>query len=564
MLGQNNREVSDGNTQKQHESEVRTVIEQADTTVVVNGAYKTGALPLQIATVLIGIWWGVWLFIKLKLLWGLEYTSDLIIHTQKSRSFLYGLPILYDNVHGPHPYHNNFIELLLGPLTHFWGAIGLIIPLYLSYLLAVVYSVLVARACVPTAQIQVFYLAIGLMLGPVGFWTLDDLVYGWHPENFALPLCVILAAALLRQDRVFAIVSFVLLAAVHETAAVAACGVHILYREIVCFDGRLSFSARTRLWLKIGIPWLLVFISGLVLQRKWDPAGGDRLSDVLSKATHSPELLIAQLPLLWAQLLLLLVSCGFLIFGFTRRWRHALLTLLFCSPLILSGTLADLAYTFDVSHDMHNVFWSPRFSFIWGVVLAGGLFSAGRSASPPAIGDERLALHLESSGRHDPLRSRKVLLLIVAVFLTWTLQHELLKEIRAYDVVNRIRNTFHGELMAKRYLRLEQRVLKCLAKKIGWRVPIYVNPNLWGYFHAHDIERDREDNPYRRRPEVVICDTRVRDPFDVGCRTVQDKLIAERVDTSVDVRGLRVSYVAARSPEVSACLTKNRAPRIPK
>ena len=316
---------------------------------------------------------GCFLTIKLKLFYGLAYTSDLFIHTQKSRSFLYGLPLLYDNIHGPHPYHNTFLELALSPFSALFGASGLITAYWVVCASVFTWMIYSSRSAPYAGRVYIPIMIFSSLLGPIGFWTLDNPVYGWHPEMLSLPCGVGLAVSLIEGRRTLILVFSLACLLTHEIGAVLAASIHLLFFYIKQLPGTTGIQQIIKRHVQILWPWVVLFAVGLLIQRLWDSAGSGRLDGVIQQLqTDTGRKLALGLASPLAQLLAI-SSLGFLVL--TRSLKHALMTLFCATPAILAGAGAGLAYGDFPGAEMHNIFWPPRWSFIWAITISGTFFS---------------------------------------------------------------------------------------------------------------------------------------------------------------------------------------------
>jgi hypothetical protein len=478
--------------------------------------------------------------LKLGLFFGFEYTSDLFVHIEKSRSFLLGKPLLYDNIHGPHPFHNTLVELLFAPFTWFWGALGLLVP-YLLFLVGSFYAVLRwADRLQPYARAHVVTFLFAGLMGPVGFWMLDNPIYGWHPEMMAFPLALLLAVGLVREHTLMVRLSAVGMVLTHELGAVVCGCIFLLHYTIVKAPHEKSWLGMFKRQLLIVLPWIALFFAGLVLQHYWDPVGAGRLSGVLRQLREqaSREDVGVMLTRLWW----LLCTCGFVFFLFPLRPKAFLATLAACAPLILATTAAGFAYTVTPSKDTHNVFWPPRFAFTWGILAAGVIFSYATVQQKQASRWVWLKL--------APLAAALVYAQMYAVF-----------EIRGYSVVERAGLVIHGRTHHAKFTPEELRVLDCIERQTPKTTPVYLSPFLWNAFHTHQIHQYRPDNPLRLPPEITICDDPNRDWIDRGsCKKIRDEVFPANELREVKAGGLEISYREPHAAVVMSCVEPRKRP----
>ena len=477
---------------------------------------------------------GFWLILKILLIQGYSYTSDMIIHVQKSRSYLFGYPLLYDNIHGPKPYHNTFLELVLGPLTALFGTYGLIFPTILIYFLAISSVLRLAdEQQDETKRWQLLIVVFVFILGPAGFWMFDNPVYGWHPEPLAFPLAIFWATSLLRGKRLQKIVSALLLVFVHENGPVIACMIELGFELVRNHPAPLFTKPKLLGLFKIASFWFAVFVGELIVQRLWDPAGADRLSGVLDfKLLTSAETLRSIL-VMYGQLVVLLFACVLIIFLYGARVFDAGVALFAMLPSILTLTLASLAYTRTPHEDMQNVFWPPRFAFIWGTGIAIVLFSI--------ILRERKAIR------------RPGIQLAGIAFAALAAQSLFLKGVRDYSMTARVRSIFSHQLIADRFKPEERALLDCLDDHIPARAPVFLNGDLWMAFHRHEIDKYTEGNPYRRLADVIVCDQLGRGVYEYGCGKMQERAKADPDYRQETYQGFTAAYRAQYAQMFRSC-----------
>lgn len=482
---------------------------------------------------------GAWFYLKVTLFRSLEYTADCIIHTQKAQSFLYGYPLLYDNFHGPRPYHNTFIELLLAPLVFFFGTYGLFIASTALLLFALLEILALANRA--SREKCILYSIVGFVFlaGPVGFWMFDNPIYGWHPETLSFPIAILLAIGLIKNKRSGGAERnfwfwLVLLLLTHENGAVVVCALLLMF-ELLSVEGIGSFNrALVKRLCVITFSCILIFMAGLLVQKLWDDAGSARLQSALSLSTFSQQAVVLDVLSMWRALFQLLFACAFALLVYRLQIYPFLVLILCVIPVLITGTVAGLVYNSRVSLDSHNIFWAPRFAFVWGTVLSGILLSIDRL-------------------RPKSLTWMQYFVLVLLVTGSVWFQDFSLRHIRSYDVSNRISSVLGHRLNSFRFLPKERKFLKCLARKVTRRVPVYSNGDLWAIFHMNNIDRFTPDNPYRQYPEIIACDTQSRVSFPYGCIEMQNEKEGIGYATT-QVEGLSVHYQKSHEREVLGCL----------
>jgi hypothetical protein len=215
-----------------------------------------------------------------------------------------------------------------------------------------------------------------------------------------------------------------------------------------------------------------------------------------------------------------------------------LATALCCLPMCCAMLLASLAYTANIRMDTHNILWSPRFSFVFGIACSGLFFSLLRWKSTK----DRLAAWC-----------------CYALFLgAWgmLLQFYLLEMIRGYSVVERVGTVVNKELTRSRFTVRELAMMECLNSTIQLGTPIFPANSLWSAFHSHNIDPWNKTNPYRSYPEIRICDTRNRLAYEGNCLAVtagekQDRHLRKR-----PYEGLELHFLKRHQPTIKKCVSQ--------
>ncbi|MCB0328006.1 MAG: hypothetical protein KDD70_00040 [Bdellovibrionales bacterium] len=505
---------------------------RTNTITLVSSLFSAPFLLGLIASVILAVWCA-W---KIYLMHALEYTSDLLVHVQKARSYLYGYPLLYDNFYGPHPYHNTFTQLLFAPFTHLYGAIGLFVPTTLIYALSIYLIISLASRLEVERRWTLYVVSIVLILGPIGFWMFDDPVYGWHPEPLVFPLGIFFALSLVTRKRVVSILMAMLVALTHEGGPILAWSIQTMYELIV--NRSRFFSARKAYLMRLGtilIFWALLFVIGVIVQRTWDPAGAGRFDQVINLIRQDYQAVLMGLLVILGRLALLLTACCFIGFFVGLQFKEMFITILCVLPLVAVGIFGSLAYSADLIGNFHNIFWPSRFAFVWGAVISGLIISVSSS----------------TSFSPQPLLGLRLILLCV---VSLPAQFYWLKEYRDYDLFERFERPFDEKSMAAKFRDDELALVECLGDSIPNRVPILVTAVLRGAFHSHFLIGGNKDNPYRSEPQIYICEFLVRDPYDRECQEQQLHSIEELGYRKREVYGIRVSYTRDARKLVKACM----------
>ena len=170
----------------------------------------------------------IWFFIK-----QFQFQSpdqsfvDALIALQISKGWIDGRPFMFESYNGFHStFHNYYIMLPMGLVTWFTGVYGLFI-IYLGLLAFLLIKL--GRWITKLSDQNWFstWLAILIyMIGPFAFLIFIDR-FGWHPEQYFLPLLTLSAYYLSRRKWILSITFLVLTASVKETSSALICGLLI-------------------------------------------------------------------------------------------------------------------------------------------------------------------------------------------------------------------------------------------------------------------------------------------------------------------------------------------------
>lgn len=158
-----------------------------------------------------------------------ENFVDGLIALQLSRGWLEGRPVLFDTYYGSHWLHHNYYFILLtGFVTKFTGLYGLFL-IYLGLLgtfLAKFYCSIRSRV-----WYNDWFIILLFSVGPIAYHVyLDN--YGWHPEQYFLPLLGLFALSLARRKWVEVVIWGLLILSIKETAIVLLCGL-LLFASVL-------------------------------------------------------------------------------------------------------------------------------------------------------------------------------------------------------------------------------------------------------------------------------------------------------------------------------------------
>jgi len=151
-----------------------------------------------------------------------ENFVDGLIALQLSRGWLEGRPILFDTYYGSHWLHHNYYFILLtGFVTKFTGLYGL----FLIYLgLLGTFFIKFYRSIRSRYWLNDWFILILFGVGPIAYHVyLDN--YGWHPEQYFLPLLGLFSLSLARRKWLEVLIWGLLTLCIKETSIVLLCGV---------------------------------------------------------------------------------------------------------------------------------------------------------------------------------------------------------------------------------------------------------------------------------------------------------------------------------------------------
>src|SRR5947208_2286694 len=165
----------------------------------------------------------IWVFVfKLKTFYALGYTSDLFVYVQLARSWLEGRGLLHDNCFGNHlAIHTYFLLLPLGLVAKPFGAPGLLFVLSASVGAAYFWAVRILRLLGVAGLLAVVLAAI-VLISPISVGFNQEWYFGFHVEDLAPALCLILFYFVLQRRLIPSIVIGLAVISVKEDAPIAA------------------------------------------------------------------------------------------------------------------------------------------------------------------------------------------------------------------------------------------------------------------------------------------------------------------------------------------------------
>lgn len=158
-----------------------------------------------------------------------ENFGDGLIALQLSRGWLEGRPLLFDTYYGYHWLHHNYYFILLtGFVTKFTGIYGLFI-VYLG-LLGLFLGKWI-RSYHKNDWLNEWFIIVLFAVGPIAYHVFLD-IFGWHPEQYFLPLMGLFALSMAKRQWFWAVLWGGLTLSVKETSIVLICGL-LLFASVV-------------------------------------------------------------------------------------------------------------------------------------------------------------------------------------------------------------------------------------------------------------------------------------------------------------------------------------------
>src|SRR5438046_6698366 len=171
----------------------------------------------------------IWVFaLKLKTFYDLGYSGDLFVNTQLARSWLEGRGLLQDNWSGNFlAIHAYFLLVPLGLIAKPFGAPGLLFVLAASVGVTYFWATRMLRV-LGVAGLFAVVLAAVLLASPISVFFYQEWHHGFHVEDLAPALCLLLFYFLLQRRLIPSIVTALVIISVKEDAPIAAAMVAIV------------------------------------------------------------------------------------------------------------------------------------------------------------------------------------------------------------------------------------------------------------------------------------------------------------------------------------------------
>lgn len=477
------------------------------------------------------------LSIKLILFDSYEYTSDLFSLLQASRSYLSGMPIFWMTRWGGDSWHHqHFLLLFLGPITYLYGAIPIFI-LHAFLIFCAAYALLRRTSNTRNGSWPwSINLIFALLLGPIGFYLFDDILYGWHVELLYVPLNILFAVDLV-EKRKRAWLWALLMVLNREDGPVLCCSTQLL-----CFlTTSNDVKGGIRSIFKILGFWIVVFICGMLILRSHTGPGRDMLTTSLKaipQILHSPALRNDALSMFKS--LMLILAAGFIALAPKCRLRLLGWGFICGTPLVVLTFLASLAYLPDLK--THNMLWAPRLGILWSHLICVCWRMVDLNFADKQM--KRLVHGWRLWGYRLSIPLLISSLLFQAVWLELN---------RGYPLRSRILVAYDSRmLLSHTFDHAEQALLTCLDSSLDMPGSLVTENMLFAAFDRHNYSAPEGESNLALPPQLVVCDTRQRLPFSGTCLP----LISEHQAKGMIVKeagGIRVALAPDSWHQLRSC-----------
>jgi uncharacterized membrane protein len=317
-----------------------------------------------------------WVFaLKLKTFYDLGYSEDLFVSVQAARSWFEGKGLLQDNCSGNIlTVHTYFLLLLLGLIAKPFGGPGLLFVLAASVGVAYFWAARILRL-LGVAGLLAISLAAVILASPISVAFYQEWYLGFHVEDLAPALCLILFYFLLQRRLVPSIVTGIVIVSVKEDAPIAVAMVAVVAgvetwtasagRPVLC---RFNLPAAIVALLSVSAIPLLLAISLSQPSTMYAHHSVDRIGVVRPGSLSSPgavfAFVVSSIPH-W-------LECSVV-----RQWLWVMLvgsfgTVLLRPYYLLAGLPTTLVAWLK---DQGDLLWAPRFystaALLWCVTLVG-------------------------------------------------------------------------------------------------------------------------------------------------------------------------------------------------
>jgi uncharacterized membrane protein len=320
---------------------------------------------------------GVWVFaLKLKTFYALGYSEDLFVSLQAARSWLEGNGLLHDNWSGNVlAVHTYFLLLPLGLVAKPFGAPGLLFVLAVSVGVTYFWATRILRL-LGVAGLFAVVLAAVVLASPISVFFYQEWYHGFHVEDLAPALCLLLFYFLLQRRLIPSIVTGLVVVSVKEDAPIAVGMVAIVAvgETWIASAGkparcRFNRPAAIVLLLSLAAVPLLLAISFSQPSTMYAPHSVDRIYMVKPGTLSSQGALFA---------FVLSNIADWLGSEVVRQWLWVMVvgsfaTILLRPYYLIAGVPTTLVAWLQNQNDL--LLWSPRLysaaALLWCITLVG-------------------------------------------------------------------------------------------------------------------------------------------------------------------------------------------------
>jgi len=329
-------------------------------------------VALALAVFIVG-----WVFaLKVKTFYDLGYSEDLFASLQAARSWLEGKGLLRDNWSGNVlAVHTYLLLLSLGLVAKPFGAPGLLFVLAASVGVTYFWATRMLRV-LGVAGLFAVVLAAVLLASPISVFFYQEWHHGFHVEDLAPALCLLLFYFLLQRRLIPSIVTALVVISVKEDAPIAAAMVAIVagvetWIASVGKPARCRFnrSAAIVLLLSVSAIPLLLAVSFSQPPTMYAPHSVDRIYIVKPGTLSSQGALFA---------FVLSNIADWLGSEVVRQWLWVMVvgsfaTILLRPYYLIAGVPTTLVAWLQNQNDL--LLWAPRIystaALLWCVTLVG-------------------------------------------------------------------------------------------------------------------------------------------------------------------------------------------------
>jgi uncharacterized membrane protein len=318
----------------------------------------------------------VWVFaLKLKTFYHLGYSEDLFVSLEAARSWLEGKGLLRDNYWGNIlAIHTYFLLMPLGFIAKPFGAPGLLFVLSAAAGATYFWAARILRLLGVTGTMAVVLAAV-VLVSPISVGFYQEWYQGFHVEDLAPALCLILFYFLLQRRLVPSIVIALVVISVKEDAPIAAAMVAIVAWVETWMASAAESPPRSFNWpaavvllLSVCAIPVLLAISLSQPATMYAPHSVDRIAIVKPGSLSTPGSLF----------FFVLSNVGdWLGSSVVRQWLWVMIigtfgTILLRPYYLIVGLPTTLVAWLK---DQSDLLWAPRFystaALVWCVTLVG-------------------------------------------------------------------------------------------------------------------------------------------------------------------------------------------------